>query len=438
MVSLFGKETALEKAFATTLLPSWIANQGYQITERMKAAKLDGRERVRSLTAGAAQAILEEVKHYQKCMNEIQEAGRGAINRAILKAAQEFPREHTVNYLAKVALKHFSTGNPNANLRLEAMVGRCILDELENARLPKLDPSKDLSPYFNNNPYAHEQGDIEYLTIIRPLFDCRRQYINRKREVRLDWDAVSALSEKYDEKPAIDHPKYKWIFSKPALGIWKELCQQSENRHPEAFETYLSTDFYGYELQEVVENAIVWFAKEFNRPLKNRDSVKLWTIVEGLALYLCQENLMPWYLIDDSTRVADTMHLVGLALPAALNRLEHDGLLRPGSPVKNLALVLSMFFHWAQDSPYSNLLRCASSDGADAWLGVAALYARKHNIDIEGEGVYNIREMTMKAPYDCPAGNIDIRQERLVNAKYRADKFRFRGQVRGKCCDGQD
>jgi len=77
--------------------------------------------------------------------------------------------------------------------------------------------------------------------------------------------------------------------------------------------------------------------------------------------------------------------------------------------------VLSLFLHWVQTSPYSDIVEHSSWDGADAWPGMVVLYAMKHNIDI-GDGVHN-----MKA---------DNNHEKWVlTEKYRPNKFGFKELV---------
>jgi hypothetical protein len=430
---LFGKETTLGKEFPTTLLPSWIANQGYQITKARKADKDDGGKNMGFFFTGQEwNTIAKTMKNYTHYMEEIQESSRGMINNAFLKAAQAFPREHTVNYLAQVLFKEFTAGHLLKSVQLAAMGAESILASLEKELLPKIDPSKDWSGYFNGHPDVHAQWNFEYLTIPRPMFDYTRQYTGDEMEERVDLDVVKALAEKHDRKPAADYPNYKWIISKPAIDRYDELQRQDQKRDQFALGMYVSNDFYGYGQQEVIENALVQFADEFKKAPKDRSSAKLWMNIEGLAWHLCHGEFTAWYMIDDSQRVADTMHVIGYALLVALNHLERDGLLKPGSPVKNLPLVLSLFFHWAKYSPYFDYVENSSWDGAEVWLDMAALYARKHNIDIEGEGVYNIKEMTMKEPYNDPymACTLNKDQEKWVlNEKYRPDKFRFKELV---------
>jgi hypothetical protein len=168
------------------------------------------------------------------------------INGAIVKAAQVYSREHSVNYLAKVLLKHFTAGHPLELIRYTAMGAESLLAELEKELLPKIDPSKDLSGYFNSKPNVHGQSDFEYLTIPRPIFDYARQYTNVEMEQRVDFDVVKALAKKYNRKPIADHPNYKWIISKPAMDISDNLCKQDQKRNQDAFGMYIYNDFYGY------------------------------------------------------------------------------------------------------------------------------------------------------------------------------------------------
>lgn len=375
-------------------------------------------------------AISKIKEGYKANLEKLLGPKKQIFNAALVKAAHKFPRELTVNYIAKVLLTQNTKGHSIKNMQHAATGASHILLELSKEFLPMIDPSLDESNYFNPAPSVDVPPILEYLTLPRPWFDYNRQYTEDEREDLLIKDIVKELAEKYNEKPLANFPNYKWVISKPAQDLWDELRAQDLRRNPDNMNMYIYNDFHGYGQQEVVENALMKFHAEFKWDTKSRDSAKMWSVMEGLSFYLSYGNFQAWYMTDDTDRAADTVHMVGYALLVALNHLERDDLLKPNSPLKNIPLVLSLYFRWIQESP--DFVKDSNYDGGGVWLDMVALYIRKHNIDIEGLGLYNMDEITMKQPYKDPqsAGTLELEQEKwIMREKFRANKFKFKELV---------
>jgi hypothetical protein len=94
------------------------------------------------------------------------------------------------------------------------------------------------------------------------------------------------------KKPAEDYPDHKWIVTQKGFALSLEWLQQVENRHQENFDMYISNDFNGYGICEVMENILLAFAKEEKK--KRIDPMAMWSVVESLALFLRGDHLFHW------------------------------------------------------------------------------------------------------------------------------------------------
>ena len=117
----------------------------------------------------------------------------------------------------------------------------------------------------------------------------------------------------------------------------------------------------------------------------------MWSIIEGFAWILYDPEL--WFNIDNPDTVLATLQLIGGAVFTTLNTLEKSGLLRPDTPVKNIALVLGVLYNNTRDWPGND------DEPELEWRGAMIREARQHGIEVKGQP-YGIERVLKKDGVD--------------------------------------
>jgi len=122
------------------------------------------------------------------------------------------------------------------------------------------------------------------------------------------------------------------------------------------------------------------------------DSKDKWLIIETLAMFLNHEDVVSWasmrsndpasytltdrYLVlEDGPRAMLTLNLIGCAVLTTLEQFEREGLFKPDSPIKDLALIMSEYLDIADGFNGSGF-------DSDGWDDHVVGYAKKHNIEL--------------------------------------------------------
>ncbi|RYP65574.1 hypothetical protein DL769_006277 [Monosporascus sp. CRB-8-3] len=242
---------------------------------------------------------------------------------------------------------------------------------------------------FENRP------PYEYYCLTRPFFDFENENQDKDEDEQLDEDEID---DRYNElvtsknsvatKPVADHPDHKWISMWQA---WKKYCYLKRHAlytNPDMFGMYIYNDFHGYGIQELVQNTLLAFDKEFTK--KTRDDARLnemWSITSSLVHWLLRDELGSWIMMDDGQLLSETISMIGLAFLAMLNELDLAKLLVADSRIKDLGLVMACYLEWSQDSnEYAD-------DESDVDLPETIVaYAKKAGIELENAGVYGLKE----------------------------------------------
>ncbi|KAF2813464.1 uncharacterized protein BDZ99DRAFT_460703 [Mytilinidion resinicola] len=261
--------------------------------------------------------------------------------------------------------------------------------EAENAAQEKAILAKMASP----------EG-LEYRCMSRPWKD-------RKAEWRDDEDMDEEPDEedmeqcieenkKYSEATPEEVPEWPWVVTKMGNYLVNEYTDQAQRRDQDNFDMYVYNDFTGYGLQEVVENQLVAFHEEYTK--KDSDPHRVFVHMEAMAIWLFINELAPWVGLDDGDRLCATVDAIGRALLTALNALERADLLKPDSKVKNLPMVLSMFLSLASDLDGTGAMErdMLGADKDQTWPHAVVAYARAHDIDLKGKGIYGSAETVDK------------------------------------------
>ncbi|KIX96764.1 uncharacterized protein Z520_07484 [Fonsecaea multimorphosa CBS 102226] len=258
-------------------------------------------------------------------------------------------------------------------------------------------------------------SEFEYITLCRPLEDIRPE----KRANNLDFDDSEELNEDEDDEdngqhggaevttgatseggqrksvcgmkqcvcklPATELPGHPWILTTKGYSLIARLQWEVDVRDQDAVGEHFFSDFSGYGFQEVMENQLLSFNREFSNK-GGASPAALWSIIEGFAWTLYDPSC--WFNIDDSDGLLATLQLIGGAVFTTLNTFEKNGLLRPNSPVKNIALVLGVLYDniraWPGDEDEPEL----------EWRGAMVREARQHGIEVKGQpyGIESVLE----------------------------------------------
>jgi len=126
----------------------------------------------------------------------------------------------------------------------------------------------------------------------------------------------------------------------------------------------------------------------------------------------------PVIVIDDTMRVCETVHIVGLAILSTLNILEQADLLKNNSIIPNMPLILSLFLGFL--GGFANVMSLRDED--QDWPNAITAYAEKHNIEIKGK--YGVTKKCY------PAHRLSSKKLALVMAVASIDKWKFKQRYR--------
>lgn len=147
------------------------------------------------------------------------------------------------------------------------------------------------------------------------------------------------------KKPVADHPEWKWIISKKGFEVVKYMQLEALHRDQDFMDQYHYNDFSGYGYQEMVNNQLQTFHKEYTKQSPN--PFALWYLITGFAYVVPGSGA--WYMCDDSGQIVETMRQIGYAILATGDVLKRHGLVKADSQIKYLSLVLAMCLDMAQE-----------------------------------------------------------------------------------------
>ena len=175
--------------------------------------------------------------------------------------------------------------------------------------------------------------------------------------------------------PVEEHPNWKWIVTKEARKLALNLGKEAWKRDQDAQGQYHYNDFSGYGFQEVVENMLFEFSKEYKK-VNSRSTNVLWHHVEAMAHFLGTGDLMHWMMQDDGDRLTQSFSVIGTMVLSVLDILEEEGLFTADSEIKDVPLVLALVIEFARGNP-------AGRDEETDWMKVIVGKAKKAGIKLE-------------------------------------------------------
>ncbi|KFY67676.1 hypothetical protein V496_01462 [Pseudogymnoascus sp. VKM F-4515 (FW-2607)] len=230
---------------------------------------------------------------------------------------------------------------------------------------------------------------IKFVCVPRPPWDIILEHKDLDYDYDEDENVISPREKKWTEilkearkiwlKPAAEFPGYTWTLSLQARKLNKKYDIQTQKRDQDLFGMYIYNDFTGYGLQEVIQNQLYAFNKEYTSDKPS--PFALWYTIEALAWWFNSTDTMLWNMIDDGNRVYETLQIVGLTVLSTLNMLEQANLLENDSIILNIPLILSLFLGFLGD--FADAMSFRGKD--QNWPNAITAYAEKHNIMIKGK-----------------------------------------------------
>ncbi|KFY69617.1 hypothetical protein V496_00094 [Pseudogymnoascus sp. VKM F-4515 (FW-2607)] len=116
--------------------------------------------------------------------------------------------------------------------------------------------------------------------------DDEDENVNSPRERK--WTEILKEARKIWLKPAAEFPGYTWTARK--LNTKYDI--QTQKRDQDLFGMYIYNDFTGYGLQEVIQNQLIAFNKEYTSDKPS--PFPLWYTIEALAWWFNRTDTMLW------------------------------------------------------------------------------------------------------------------------------------------------
>ncbi|OTB09545.1 hypothetical protein M426DRAFT_316097 [Hypoxylon sp. CI-4A] len=274
------------------------------------------------------------------------------------------------------------------------------------------------------NEEGLEKLPFEYYCIFRPFFDIENENEDKDEDDQVDEDD---LIEQYNKeihaedsieaKPAREHPEHRWVAMWETSKLFSTWERRASYTNPEFFNMYISKNFHGNGMQEMVENMLIAFDREFSRKKRDKKNVKrMWAILAAIMQWLLEIPLHSWFNTGDPKKLETTTGLVGRALVSGLNELDRARLLKADSEIKDLGLVLTFYLHWADS--------LKNIDGIELpFCKEVVAYAKKAGIDFKEAGCYGAEEKVK-------ALEKDIGRIKPLSGSPKADRWEWKRKFR--------
>ncbi|KAL5415887.1 hypothetical protein PMIN03_002464 [Paraphaeosphaeria minitans] len=284
-------------------------------------------------------------------------------------------------------------------------------EELETPNLPSAEPETQEhdkeGDAVNADSEIDDVPDHEYVRVFRPMFDCRLavgteelgeedeenegekedeyEHENQVYAAKIYKKAnIHHCAEKKMLQPARNFPGWKWVMLMESWKIYCEWERRSGYCQPDFLGMYIYNDWYGYGIQELLENLasrhfsslmhlidFSWLVK-FDAGLKKKTDegrVSMWAALSSMVLWLTEGPGTDYIMNDDGERTEEISALTGTALLSGLASIEEAGELKADSKFLDLGIVITSFLFWAKDHE-----RYGIEDESVAWRAPAVAY----------------------------------------------------------------
>ncbi|KAI0113214.1 hypothetical protein F4814DRAFT_338994 [Daldinia grandis] len=262
------------------------------------------------------------------------------------------------------------------------------MDESDEVNVSSEEEDEDETPEDSSDlrpPY-------EYYCMFRPFFDIQNENEDKDEDDQLDDDD---LLEEYNQeiraedniemKPATEYPDHRWIAMWETWKLFSAWERRASYTNPDFFKMHIHKHFHGQGMQEMIENMLIAFDKEFSRKKRSKRALKqMWAIVAAMMQWLLEIPLHGWIATGDVQRINTTVNLVGRALLTVLNELDRAKMLKADSEIKDLGLIMTFYLYWVEDLEIPDLELPYRKEVVG--------YAKKAGIDLSLAGCYGTDE----------------------------------------------
>ncbi|KAI1380358.1 hypothetical protein F4677DRAFT_406562 [Hypoxylon crocopeplum] len=252
--------------------------------------------------------------------------------------------------------------------------------------------SSDEEDNEQNEEESEPRPPFEYYCMFRPFFD-----IENENEAKDEYDQVDEddLLYQYNQeiraedniemKAASEHPGHRWIAMWQTWKLFTTWERRATYTNPDFFNMFINKHFHGYGMQEMVENMLIAFNREFRKKKRDKKNLKkMWAIVAAIMQWLLEIPLNSWIMLNDKRKLETTVGLIGRALVAALNELDMGKMLKADSDIKDLGLVITFYLYWIDSLRELNIELPFRKE--------VVAYARKAGIDLKDAGCFGTDE----------------------------------------------
>ncbi len=193
----------------------------------------------------------------------------------------------------------------------------------------------------------------------------------RKKRARCDFGVTCICKQ-----PASQHPGHDWVLS--YAGYYRFGCQRchAETRNPDNFRMRTFDEHESYGAVEVVQNLFL----DFDEARRAKNCSEQWAIIEATAMFLLSDWGSCIVTVDGGMLRATTAQVARMVL-STFATLEHAGLLKPDSEIKNIGLVMAMYLKLAHLLRQQSGLEPSKLDWAGASQSSGPLKKKKKSFD---------------------------------------------------------
>ncbi|KAG9185943.1 hypothetical protein G6011_02499 [Alternaria panax] len=278
----------------------------------------------------------------------------------------------------------------NANESPESKPAKKPSRDQENTPVPLESREKSTEALSIGEPVHVSTLRLKYVTYAKPSYSIDLEDIETGKHTQ----TAAEDEERYDGKPAEEFPGWPYVISEATAELVTKYSLEAINRDQDSFDMYVSNDFTGYGMQEVIENQLTAINSLMAKRQLPADelAVELWVRLSAFAHWTQSQQLGPWFMIDDGQRWQDTVAMIGIAILATLNALDRAKLLMEQSPVKDMGLVLALIGDFICDClDQATMIPYLSSNPREVcWPYKIVSYAKASGIEIKG--VHGIEE----------------------------------------------
>jgi hypothetical protein len=185
-------------------------------------------------------------------------------------------------------------------------------------------------------------------------------------------------------KTSAELPDYPFTFTRAGIGRHHAASDMMDMRNPDAMGMYTFNDHMAYGALEVVQNMML----DFDEAYQGNRLLELWSVLEGIALFVAKGEGELMSMADDGARIQETVEQLARMMLTGLAALEAENKLKE---IKNVGLVIAFFLQLGETWQEMSLLGESAPSKAKTFKFIPEkldrylhAIAKRHDIDIPG------------------------------------------------------